>query len=294
MIAEPYQRLAYRLFGDYLESGDSPGREYLAGSLSAADIRMRPAGYLSICYLNSLVAFATLTVLVVAATVLTALGIYPLPMELLIPAAPVPLVLGGVAWFTSLVYPDIVASNRGRKLDVQLPYALNYMATMAEAGMTPERIFESLADQPLFDEVAAEAARVDRDLKVLGKDVVAALADAADRSPSPKFEDFLQGALTTLTTGGDLKEYLISKNEQFTQDRRQDQEKFIENLGLAAEAFVTVAVAGPLLFVVLFTVMVSMGTGGGGLRSGYLLALVALPLTHAGFSAAVAYITPEV
>lgn len=293
MIRDRYQQLAYRLFGRRLEEAGGTGQSYLSGNLQAADIRLRPAAYLAICYLNSAVAFVTLGLVLAVLIGLTLAGVLDLPAEILIPAAPVPLVVAGIAWIGSLVYPDMKAGSRGRQLDVQLPYALNYMATMAEAGTTPERIFESVADQPLYGEVAVECARIDRDLKVLGKDVVGALTDAAERSPSDKFEDFLEGAITTLTTGGDLKSYLVSKNEQYTQDQRQDQEKFIENLGLIAEAFITIGVAGPLLFVILLTVMVSFG-GGGGLGPGYLLALGVLPLTHAGFATAVAFITPEV
>lgn len=293
MIGERYRRLAYRIFGRRLERQGGASQSYLADTLQAAHIQLRPSAYLAVCYLNSVLAFVLLAAAVGVLVFLTLAGVVAIPPEILIPAAPVPLVVAGIAWVGSLIYPDMRADTRGRRLDVQLPYALNYMATMAEAGTTPERIFESLADQPLYGEVAQEAARIDRDLKILGKDVVGALTDAADRSPSAKFEDFLEGAITTLTTGGDLKEYLISKNEQYTQDQRNDQEKFIENLGLIAEAFVTIAVAGPLLFVILLTVMVSFG-GGGGLEGGYLLALGVLPLTHAGFAATVAFITPEV
>lgn len=293
MIGPRYRKLSYRIFGRRIEDKESTTRAYLSGRLASAGISLRPSAYLAICYMNSAVAFLVLTLLVVLAAGLTAAGVVAIPPEILLPAAPVPLVVAGMTWVGSLLYPDMKADTRARKLDVQLPYALNYMATMAQAGTTPERIFESLADQPLYGEVAQEAARIDRDLKILGKDVVGALTDAADRSPSAKWEDFLEGALTTLTTGGDLEEYLISKNEQFTQDQRQNQEQFIENLGLIAEAFVTVGVAGPLLFVILLTVMVSFG-GGGGLQGGYLLALGILPLTHAGFAATIAFITPEV
>jgi hypothetical protein len=56
---------------------------------------------------------------------------------------------------------------------------------------------------------------------LLGHDIVTALNRAIDRTPSIKFQDFLQGQITPLTSGGDLKHYFLSKSDQFLYENRQ-------------------------------------------------------------------------
>src|SRR6185369_14976174 len=115
-----------------------------------------------------------------------------------------PAIFAVVLYLAALVLPDLRALNRSRGLNSRLPYALNYISTMASAGATPEQLFAGLAAQPLYGEVSQECAWIVRDLRILGFDIMGALARAIDRSPSTKFQDFLQGAVTTLSAGGDL------------------------------------------------------------------------------------------
>lgn len=293
MTLSPYQRLAYRLFGARIE--ERPEKiQGLAGTLSEAGIQIRPSAYLATAYLTMVVAFGVSAAGVVALATVRALGLVPVPLGVLLLVTPLPAVVAGLSWVTVLAYPRMQAGSRAGKLDDQIPYALNYMATMAQAGMTPERIFATLASQSIYGQMAEEAGLIERDLNVLGKDIVEALADAAQRSPSRKLRDFYQGAITTLTTGGDLETYLSAKRDQYLQDHRQEQKRFLDDLGVLAEGYVTVVVAAPLLFLIMVTVMISLSGGGDPLGVGYLVVLGGLPLAHAGFTVTIELITPEV
>ncbi len=168
------------------------------------------------------------------------------------------------------------------------------MATMASAGVTPSQLFGSLSRQHLYGEVADEAAMIARDLEILGHDLITALTDAIDRSPSIKFQDLLQGAVTAMSSGGDLKEYFQSKSEQYMYENRQEQKKFLESLGVLAESYVTVVVAGPVFVIVLLSVMLMFGGAGSNmLATGYLLVLFLIPMAQLGFGFTIDYVTPE-
>lgn len=289
-----YQRLAYRLLGSSVASS-AGSNIHLRLSLLKAHVPLRPEVYLGYSYLNMIMAFGSTSLLVGALGGLAAMGAVAVPATLFVFLVPLPLVLAFTTYLLTFVIPDLRASNRARDIDAKLPYALSYAATMASAGMTPDRIFATLAKQPLYGEVASEAAWISRDLQLLGKDLAAALTEAIDRSPSVKFQDFLQGALSTISSGGDLKQYFLSKSEQYVYENRQNQKKFLDNLGVLGESFVTVVVAGPLFLLVLLSVMSTLG---GDPRSllliGYVLVLVLLPLAQAGFAATIKYVTPEV
>ncbi len=288
-----YQRLAYRLLGSQVDRS-ARANTHLQLSLQKAHINMRPEVYLGYSYLNMILVFAGSMALIGILAILAALGVLPVPPALFALLIPVPLFLAFVVYLMTFLLPDIKASNRARDIDAKLPYALNYMATMASAGVTPGKLFESLSRQHLYGEVANEAAMIARDIDVLGHDLITALTDAIDRSPSIKFQDLIQGAITAMSSGGDLKDYFQTKSEQFMFENRQDQKKFLDSLGVLAESYVTVVVGGPVFVIVLLSVMLMFGGSGSGmLGTGYLLVLFLIPLAQAGFGFTIDYITPE-
>ena len=142
---------------------------------------------------------------------------------------------------------------------MRLPYAAHYVTAMASAGIIPSEIFKSLARQEVYGEVAREAAWVFKDLDVHGKDVVTAMRRAIERTPSDKFKDFLQGGITTVTSGGDLTAYFAAKARRLQFDNQENQKTFIETMGLLSEAYISAAVAGPLFLLVIVAVFTLMG-----------------------------------
>lgn len=293
MAPTRYQRLAYRRLGAWgtRSAQDNP---HLAIALQKAQIPLRPEMYLSSTFL-SMILVGGLSLLPMAAyAVLWATGWVEAGSRLLFILIPLPLLTAATVYLLAILAPDLKARQRARDINARLPYALNYISTMASAGSTPEAIFSSLSKQPAYGGVADEAAWIERDLRLLGYDVVTALNAAIDRSPSSKFQDFLQGVITTLTSGGDLKSYFLSKSEQFLFENRQDQNKFLESLGVLAESFVVVVVAAPLFLIVMLSVLTMFG---GDAREmlilGYVLVLLMLPMAQAGFAYTIHYMTPE-
>lgn len=289
----PYQRYALRRFGRYA-SRDVERNTRLSSALLRAGHPIRPEAYLSQTYLTMAIALAGAVVLLGVAIALKASGLLPIPTMAFV-------VVGAVVFFLPIgIYvfadslPQSQAKARAKRIDAQTSYALSYMASLASAGVPPARIFSSLADQKVFGEVAREAEFITRDLNVLGKDLISALSDAKDRSPSLRFQDFLQGCVSALTSGVDVKDYFTVKADQYFAENRLAQKMATDNLGILAESFVTVVVAGPTFLIVLISIMSNVGSGAGnGLFFGYLIVLVMLPLAQFGFAVALASSAPE-
>jgi flagellar protein FlaJ len=293
MALRPFERTAYRLFGAVARRG-ADKNAHLRLALERAHILLRPEVYLAAAYLTAAVAAVLTAVPVLLLLAARLAGAVDIPAGLFIFLVPAPLVLGVMVYLAAVILPDVRTLNRSRGLNAKLPYALNYISTMASAGATPEQLFAGLAAQPLYGEVAQEAAWIVRDLRVLGMDLMGALAKGIDRSPSVKFQDFLQGAVTALSAGGDLGAYFNGKAEQYLQENRQDQRKFLDGLGVLAEAFVTVVVAAPLFLIVILSVMTTFGGNAqDNLLIGYILVFVLIPLSQAGFAWTVKVMTPE-
>lgn len=289
-----YQRLSYRLLGRAVRRA-AESNAHLRITLQKAHIPLRPDVYLAYSFLNAILAFLGSLVFVFGLVLLHLQGVLTVPPLLLVVVVPFPLVLATTLYLLTFLLPDLRASSRGRDIDTRLPYALNYIATMGSAGVPPQKIFAGLAEQRVYGEVSNEMAWITRDLRVLGMDLMTALAKAIDRSPSVRFQDLLQGALTALSSGESLKDYFLSKSQQYFHENRQNQKRFVETLGVMAESYVTIIVAAPLFLIVILSVMLMFGASGESvLLIGYLLVLVFLPFAQFMFGASLKFMTPEV
>ena len=180
------------------------------------------------------------------------------------------------------VYPIYRADILKRNLEDGLPFTTGYMAILAGAGVPPDHIFRSLAqvDAPLA--VSNEAKTVIRDVELFGFDIFSALESASNRTPSVKFREFLEGFIATIRSGGNLTKYLMARSRQYMKLKRIAMRRFSDNLGILAEFYVTLFIAGPLLFVVMLAVMAMLGGGGQGLLNPrlllYLLTYLGIPV----------------
>jgi len=180
------------------------------------------------------------------------------------------------------VYPIYRADSLKRNLEDGLPFTTGYMAILAGAGVPSDHIFRSLAqvDAPLA--VSNEAKTVIRDVELFGFDIFSALESASNRTPSVKFREFLEGFIATIRSGGNLTKYLMARSRQYMKLKRIAMRRFSDNLGILAEFYVTLFIAGPLLFVVMLAVMAMLGGGGQGLLNPrlllYLLTYLGIPV----------------
>lgn len=191
-----------------------------------------------------------------------------------------------------LLYPTIMAGDRKRRIDSMLPYAVNYMSAMSGAGVLPVDLFRSLAINDIYGEVSVECRFLVRDLEVLGHDLVTAMKNLSATTPSTALQDFLQGAITVVTSGGQLEPYFQIKTEQYITENRQNQKEFLETLGLLGETYVTAFVAGPLFLVVVISIMSIMGNAQ--MVFLYTIIYALIPIGSIMYVVLISTLTPEV
>lgn len=283
-----WQATAYGLLGDAAASAVEEDYD-LRESLQQARMTTLPEVYVATVWLNTIVAVAGGAAAVVAVQVMTRVLGLALPGMLTMVVYALPAIAAAGAYLGGMMLPSMKARSRGKRLDWRLPYASNFIAAMAAANATPEAIFKSLAEQEdIYGEVSREAAWIYRDTEVLGKDTLSALNAAVHRSPSEKWKDFLQGIVSTLTSGGDLKLYFLSRAEDQMKGMRQDQKDFLEGLALLGETYVVVAVATPLFLIVMMSIMMWISGSGTNAQGLFLLIVfVLLPVIHTAYAMAI-------
>jgi len=158
-------------------------------------------------------------------------------------------------------YPTILIRGRKRKIEDSLLYAVSYMSILSTAGLSPERIFRSLATKPEIRGVYEEARLIVRDIDLLGYDFLSALQNALERAPSKLYSEVLEGFISLIYSGGDLAEYLKTRTEELTRIEGDRIRAFIGRLAMLSEVAVTIVAVFPLIFLVIFS-MVSLLPGG--------------------------------
>ncbi len=291
MTLTEFQRISYKLLGRIVRRRMDTNK--IKQDIKEARLGIRAEAYLATAALTSILITGGLLLLSgLALFILPVFGIvlpfiaYPLLVG-------VPPMLGAITFVVLQSTPGSRAKSRAKDIDLRIPYALNYVAAMASAGVNVDEIFKALAEQgEVYGECSREAEAIYRDIAYFGKDSVTALKRAIDRTPSTKWSDFLQGSITTVTSGGDLKKYFQNKAERYMWENRQDQKQFVEMMGLMAETYVTAAVAGPLFLIVMMAIMGMLG--GEGPSQLYLIIYLLLPIVNIGFAFGLQAMTPEV
>ena len=169
------------------------------------------------------------------------------------------IIFGGITYAIFMVYPNVVAGNRRRSIDASLPYAINYITSMSTAGITPAEVFRLLGDSPIYGESAVEARYIAREIDIFGRDLIDAIRIVSSSTPSRRMKEFLQGAMASIASGGNLTDYFRTKADQYALENRQTQKLFLDTLALIAESYVTAMVAGTLFLIILQSIMSVLG-----------------------------------
>jgi archaeal flagellar protein FlaJ len=207
----------------------------------------------------------------------------PSPITLLLILLLPGLVVGCIGLFF-LYYPGYRIKRRAYHIDLFLPYAINFINSMAVAGISPSEIFTTLSTIDLYGELQIEIKKIAKEINIMNVDSITALKHAIEISPSRKFQEFLQGIIGTIQSGSELHLYLQNSVSKLMEDDYIERKKDLDLLGVIAEIFVTCAIAFPIFLVIILTVF---GFFGGSSVSSIVIlnifSLVMMPMIYAGF-----------
>lgn len=290
----PYQKYARIIMTPFVRRYFSETGEgsKLESDLLKAHMKFRVEDYLA--YVWFTVFLLIVTALVLGAIVGAITIAHGVPGWLLLLVCLLLALMPFIGYVVLMNQPASLASSRGKDIDRRISYAMNFISTLASADVTIDVIFNELSKQKIYGEIQKEAQWITRDIELLGKDVLTAIRDAVARTPSTKFQDFLQGVVTTTLSGGQLKPYFILKAEQYSRVAKLDSKKNQETLGMLAENFVTVVVAMPLFLIVMMSLMALVGkTAGSSILLLYVIVFLMIPLSQFGFIVAIQSMTQE-
>ena len=254
--------MAFRIFGGYFTRRKANFAS-LRNNLMKARLYVPVEKWLSKAVLYSII---VVSCAVIGYLLLKVIMSSVLKLDLSFGLMDVVLILGGIlisfflTFFSFYSFPKIRAWERKREIDRSLPYAIGYISSMASIGVIPYEIFKKLSEaEETYGEVSREVKQMVRDVELLGFDFLTALKNLVKVTPSTQMREFLQGAITTALSGGEMGSYFIKISEEYMGERRQKYEAIIETLGLCAEFYVVGLVFAPLLLVIVLSIMCFLG-----------------------------------
>jgi len=209
---------------------------------------------------------------------------YNIVLSLLLATIP-GLIAGLLTFLVITYYPLLMMKNRASSIDATLTYTLAFMAALAAGGLSVIDIFSELLEVEENRDIKEEAAAFLKDTTLGGLDVSTALERAAKRSPSRMLERIFEGIRQTIITSGNLTGFLEFIVERLIDEKRRMLLELSNALGLLSEAYITLMVAGPVIFAIILGLASMLGGGIMGLDPILLLiffTFILLPLSSLG------------
>ena len=191
------------------------------------------------------------------------INIQPASIGLLLPLL-TGLMLFGMTFGILQIIPAVKVKNRSAKLLEEIPHFIGYMSTLATSGLTLEGIFKAIAKEETDEDIVKDARFIIRNIDILGMDLITAIKDLIHRTPVGPYSELLDGAIVTVSTGGDLKEYFNATAKVQLEEKKMLMQKTTESLGSVAEIYTILLIVFPLLAVIMLSIMGIMSPSLGG------------------------------
>ncbi|WP_311171246.1 type II secretion system F family protein [Halobellus ordinarius] len=179
-------------------------------------------------------------------------------------------------------YLDQKARARGIEIDATLPRTVAFVYALSRSGIPFQAVLRTLShNQDVYGEAARELGVAVRDMDAFGTDILTALGETAERTPSENLEEFTENLASVLSSGQSVSTYLHDQYDRFQEEAEAQQRRYLDLLATFAEGYVTVLVAGPLFFITILVVigLVMQDT----LTLVRLISYLAIPLLTFGF-----------
>lgn len=220
-------------------------------SLKAAQIPITPVEYLILIIIGTVLAGLGF---ILCVNLIMLLEIEINPISFLPPAISAVLlfiILVGGIFFFSYMYPQMVAAGRKTQIELDLPYAVTYMQALSTT-MTLFSIFKGVSDSDdLYGEVSRECAMIVRDVEYFGDDLLTAMRNVQESTPSPNFSELLNDLAMVFRTGGSMTDFFASKSAHYRETAMQELENTLKTMEIMAEIYVTAFVAGPIAIMIM-------------------------------------------
>ena len=148
-------------------------------------------------------------------------------------------------------YPYLEKGNIEKRTNQELPFVVIHMSAIAGSKIEPSQIFKIIALGGEYPYSNHELKKVINQVNVYGYDLVNALKNAARSTASKKFGELFNGLATTISSGGNLNEFLEKRAESLLFEYRLERERFTRTAETFMDIYISVVIAAPMIMMLM-------------------------------------------
>lgn len=164
-----------------------------------------------------------------------------------------------LTFFFIYTYPSSKRKELEKSIDQELPFVTIYMSAISTSGLPPTKIFQIISATEDYPFTNREIRKLLHYINFYGYNTVNALRYLSKNTPSQRFAEMLNGLATTITSGGDLTTFFSKHAEVLLFDYRMEREKYTRIAETFMDIYISIAIAAPMILLVLFLVISMTG-----------------------------------
>lgn len=204
---------------------------------------------------------------------------------------------GAITFLGFMAYPHYKINKREQDIKTNLPFAIDHMSAVVSSGVAPSAMFKLIVTSKEYGEISNEIHKIVEYIDLFGYDLVTAMDAVAQLSPSDDLKDFFEGFISTIESGGDLKQYLREKADAMMVQYKLERQRYTDIISTFSDVYTGIMVASPLFFVAALSLISILGGGIGGVDINLIVILgtyVFIPLLNILFMVFIELTQPNV
>jgi flagellar protein FlaJ len=227
--------------------------EPLYKSLRMSGLKVLSKTYISMIMLIGLLSFVATTLF------LSVIYKHPNIIIQIVRAFFLGLMGGGLGVAIAFMYPQSLAKQRSTAIKNELPFMIIHMAAVSGSGAKPISMFKTILSSGEYPSLRDEVKKIVNYVTLFGYDLSTALKAVARRTPSLRFKDLLDGVVSNIESGGDLKDFLQSKSDDALGTYKLEKKRYVDAIATYSDIYTAVLIAAPLLFFVTLAIIQTLG-----------------------------------
>jgi len=166
----------------------------------------------------------------------------------------------GIGTLIGVYVPQLKKSRRAREIDLLLPDAISFMYSLSVGGMNQVEVMKALAKaDDTYETVSEEFTAIVYQMTYFNVDYQTAIEEVAETTPSDELRALLTDMLSVVNSGGDITEFLETRQDQMRDKAKTRQESMLDTIELFGHMYMTLNIL-PLGLLIVFVVMGLMGS----------------------------------
>ncbi|NCN99039.1 hypothetical protein COU62_01385 [Candidatus Pacearchaeota archaeon CG10_big_fil_rev_8_21_14_0_10_35_219] len=168
-------------------------------------------------------------------------------------------------WVSFYFYPTLEKKSLGTKIDQELPFMVIQMGSIAGSGIEPVEIFKIIGLGKDYRYAGKEVRKLLNQINIYGYDLVTALTNIANSTPSKKLSELFGGLAITISSGGQLETFFEKRADSLLLEYSLERERFTKVAETFMDIYISVVIATPMILLLLLIMVSVSGIGVGGL-----------------------------